>query len=422
MRLSLIVVLLVCWSATVHAVDAERDAKAVFARRILPIFRSPKPSSCTECHLAGVDLKNYILPSAEQTFASLRDQGLIDLEKPESSRILALIAMDPTAKDPALITDPVRAEELAAFKAWIVAGCADPALRDAPPLAGAARAQPKRPVEVIRHARQDQVLAGFEDRVWSQRFRCTSCHATDAPDAAKLIKEQGGDDFLWIRPGGAEETMRWLIEHDLVDVRQPERSQLLLKPTAKVKHAGGKKMEVGDLGYKALRSWIEEYARTVGDGYRSAKDLPATAAREHVASEIWLKLANTPPAWGERLLQVSIHAADPATRAWEKEPIAQSDRVVSGKYSLWQHSLVLAAERGSERAKAFLAQPRLPAGRYLVRVSVDAAKRVEKDWTAVMDQREYVGEVEIESAWPAGYGNMTTVDAAQVRPSRPTKR
>lgn len=35
---------------------------AVFEKRILPIFRSAKPSSCSECHLSGVNLKEYIRP------------------------------------------------------------------------------------------------------------------------------------------------------------------------------------------------------------------------------------------------------------------------------------------------------------------------------------------------------------------------
>src|SRR5262245_21407501 len=51
----------------------------IFADRIMPIFRSPNPSSCTQCHLADVeDLKHYIRPSHEETFAALRDEGLID--------------------------------------------------------------------------------------------------------------------------------------------------------------------------------------------------------------------------------------------------------------------------------------------------------------------------------------------------------
>src|SRR6266851_4547978 len=65
----------------------------VFERRILPIFKSPNPSSCVQCHLAGVDLKNYILPSSTKTFLSLRDRGLVDLDNPEQSKILRLIKM-----------------------------------------------------------------------------------------------------------------------------------------------------------------------------------------------------------------------------------------------------------------------------------------------------------------------------------------
>jgi hypothetical protein len=63
----------------------EETGAGVFARRILPIFQSPEPSSCTACHLGGVDLKNYILPTSEKTFLSLRDQGLVDLDQPEKS-------------------------------------------------------------------------------------------------------------------------------------------------------------------------------------------------------------------------------------------------------------------------------------------------------------------------------------------------
>src|SRR5436305_11519573 len=70
---------------------ADPSPAQVFETRLLPIFKSPNPSSCVQCHLAGVDLKNYILPSHEQTFVSLRDQGLIDLDRPEKSKILALI-------------------------------------------------------------------------------------------------------------------------------------------------------------------------------------------------------------------------------------------------------------------------------------------------------------------------------------------
>src|SRR5262245_12209196 len=84
---------LVSLLASCLSLRAADPANEVFEKRIMPIFKSPNPSSCVQCHLAGVDLKDYILPSAEKTFRSLRDQGLIDLANPEQSKILTLISM-----------------------------------------------------------------------------------------------------------------------------------------------------------------------------------------------------------------------------------------------------------------------------------------------------------------------------------------
>src|ERR1051325_746430 len=113
--------LLVLAVAGVGNADDEAKAADAFAKRILPIFKSPNPSSCVQCHLAGVDLKDYILPDHEKTFRGLRDQGLIDLEKPERSKILRLISMgdDGTAK--ARVNAKVRQAEYDAFAEWVKA-------------------------------------------------------------------------------------------------------------------------------------------------------------------------------------------------------------------------------------------------------------------------------------------------------------
>src|SRR6516165_10447504 len=115
----------------------------VFERRLLPIFNSPNPSSCTQCHLAGVDLKNYILPSHEKTFLSLRDQGLIDLDRPADSKILQLIQMGEKDKGTTLIQEKVRRAEYEAFAEWIKVSCADPRLRQAPRLPPEELARPE---------------------------------------------------------------------------------------------------------------------------------------------------------------------------------------------------------------------------------------------------------------------------------------
>jgi len=406
-----------CNVATVSfAADSPPDAQSVFERRILPIFKSPNPSSCTECHLAGVDLKNYIMPSHEKTFLSLRDQGLIDFENPADSKILRLIAMGGgTNQGAALISAKVREAELAAFAEWIQASAHDPKLRRAAKLPSAEVAKPARPLEVIRHARTDRLLASFEENVWSQRFRCSGCHSPKGSENAKLVAEHG-EQVSWLK-GTADATMRYLLDSENLNVKQPERSRLLLKPLNEIKHGGGQKMLPGDMTYKAFRAWLDDYAKTVNDRYTSVAELPKpTSAPAMFGTEIWLKITETPPEWADRLLQVTLFAWDTNKNSWETEPIAISDRGVSGKGRLWQHNLALLAERNSDRASLWTAsKPSLPAGRYLLKVHVDVKERLKSDWNSTLGDAELVGEIVIESKWPKGYGKMTEVEASQIR-------
>src|SRR5262249_29209958 len=173
----------------VSSLRAADGPEKVFKQRIEPIFKSPNPSSCVQCHLAGVDLKDYILPDAEKTFRSLRDQGLIDLAAPEKSKIISLIDMGgQKSAGAAAVHAKNRKAEREAFLAWIRACAADPSLKAAPKFAETP-AKPARPNEVIRHARKDRVLASFETNVWAWRFRCMNCHTEGTPQSEKHIKE-----------------------------------------------------------------------------------------------------------------------------------------------------------------------------------------------------------------------------------------
>lgn len=139
----------------------------LFEQRIMPIFNSAQPASCVQCHLAAVDLKDYILPSHEQTFASLRDQGLVDVIAPEKSKILTLIQMGEKDKDKeaVLLHAETRKAEYEAFAAWIAACCNDPRLRDLPLTSDKERAQPDRPDAVIRHSRKSRLVDSFTRNV-----------------------------------------------------------------------------------------------------------------------------------------------------------------------------------------------------------------------------------------------------------------
>ena len=61
---------------------AESDALDIFQKRIATILASKNPSSCSDFHLSGVDMKNYIYPDPGKTFAALKSAGLIDVAKP----------------------------------------------------------------------------------------------------------------------------------------------------------------------------------------------------------------------------------------------------------------------------------------------------------------------------------------------------
>lgn len=397
---------------------ADEAATKVFEQRLRPIFQSDKPSSCVQCHLAGVDLKNYIKPSSDDTFRSLRDQGLVDLDKPEQSKILKLINMKDTDNAAAnLLHAKTREAEATAFAEWLKACCRDPKLRNAPKLAANDLAKPSRPDEVIRYDRTDRLLESFERNIWGQRHRCMGCHVEGSEQNRKLVKDNG-EQVAWMKKSAAETMTHLIRTKHLIDIDNPEKSLLLLKPLKEVEHGGGKKFLKGDLGYRDFRAWIEDYAKVVRDEYAKVSDLPKSDPKQlrQYSSELWFKLANPPQAWDEKLLQVTIYRWDDRAKKWEDAPIAISDRQASFKFKTWQHTLTLLTTPGSDRTKEWQrGNARLPNGRYLVKAHVDLTGRTLTDWQAMMRDEDFVGQAEFEASWRPGYGAMTVVEVAKLK-------
>ena len=395
----LVVVVLVVGLARVAS--AESKSLDVFTRRILPIMNSAKPSSCAECHLSGVDLKDYIRADQAETFAALVKGGLIDAKQPQKSKLLEFISRTPAK--PTIVSADVRKEELAAFTAWIEEAVRDPELLKAK--AGSESIGPKLPVEVVRHARNDRVLASFIDNVWVEATRCAACHSPLLNQ--KQVKEHGAR-VSWMKPDDPAATLQHLVEAGLIDTDEPTQSLILQKPTMQVKHGGGIKMVVGDRSYKQFRKFLEDYAAMSAGKYKTAKELPKTDAEISRIGEAWFKLTDVPESFDKQLLQVDVYRQDARSKTgWSKDRWATSDRPVFGKGKLWQHTLSVTAPRDSARAKELLANPTLPPGRYLVKIYVDRAGRLEKDWQAELGDRDFVGQVEVDSRWPGGYGSMT---------------
>ena len=240
------------------------------------------------------------------------------------------------------------------------------------------------------------------------------CHTEGSQQNRKLVKENG-EQVSWMKTSAAE-TMTYLIRSKhMIDVEQPEKSLLLLKPLKEVDHGGGKKFLKGDLGYKGFRTWLEDYAKVVRDEYAKTAELPPSDSRrlKEFTSELWFKLTNTDPDWGDKLLQVTIYRWDERAKKWEETPIAISDRPVAAKPRLWQHTITLLAADGSPRAKDWQrGSGQLPTGRYLVKVHVDLTGRTLTDWRATLRNDDLVGQAEFQANWRPGYGAMTVVDAA----------
>lgn len=387
----------------------QSSANEVFAKRLQPILASPNPSSCVQCHLADVDLKNHIRPTHEETFRVLRDQGLIDLEQPEKSKILQLIKRGEEDSGAALIHQKNRRAEYEAFRDWIMTSAKDPKLRNLPKQADDPKGQNVQ-LDVIRHGRIDRVLASFENTIWAMRFRCMSCHLEGSAENRKLV-EKHGPRVAWFKASGPKESLEYLLDNPrLIDLDSPERSLLLLKPLDETKHGGGKKFIKGDQGYNLFLGFVTDVAKLKKGDYRKTTQLPDSSKDpRRFGTDVWLKIADAPIEWGDRLLQVDVHAWDKAADRWEERPIATSDRVVWGKGRLWQHNLTLLADPMSARSRTWSNGPvGLPPEKYFVKMFI-----VQGDGDA--PQKRFVGHAEIQSDWPAGYGRMSVIPGKSIR-------
>ncbi len=382
------------------------SSRSVFERRILPLLQSANPSSCAECHLSGVDLKDYVRSSEAQTFASLRDSGMIDLKTPEASHILRLIQMS-TPKT-GLVTQKIRSVEYAAFREWIVAAAKDPKLRSVAILPAKQRAGPAVSNAVIRHSRIDSVTASFARNIWSQEARCMGCHR---PDNLENVKKYG-ERVRWYVPNNPEATMKRLIAQGDVNIEKPEDSLLLLKPLNKVAHGGGVKMLYGDAGYKMFRAWLEDYARSVKGKYRTEADLPAPSLQALEDMNSILAVSNGPANWNSKLLRVDVYAWDGVRNNWSPKPVATGERQ-AGADKPGQPTgtnLIMFRVLPVKQTQVPADRSPLEKGRYLLKYYCDIANKLDKDYTLPTDSADfYQGQQEILATWGGSWGNPVKV-------------
>ena len=249
------------------------EALAVFDERIAPLLSDDRVSTCNECHLSGVDLKLYAQDDPCATMACMVESGIVDLDSPDDSLVLAWIDRASPASE--LITAEVIAEEHDAMRDWIrySARCGGTVCPPIENPCGSTAVEPcetppsapssgRKPFDDPGDCEDLTMEQGFDALVYSWRGRCYPCHfdskADDTPEAPK-----------WVHDGacgiGATETMHNALALGLVDIEHPEQSLLLLKPLAEdaggVEHGGGDKFhDLGDPAYQDFLQWLQRWS------------------------------------------------------------------------------------------------------------------------------------------------------------------
>ncbi len=383
--------------------ESRKSAADIYRTRIVPLLKSPEKSSCSECHMRGVELSDFLADDPQQTFVNLRARGWIDVEHPENSKLLEFIQRH--SEDSSPLIKRVREAELSAMTNWITAAVQEPDLLSQPL---PAETDLELPTEFIRHTRHDQIEARFSEAIWSQLSRCASCHS---PERNQQQVKKHGEQMSWIVPRRPGLTLALLVERKLIDLENPEQSELRTKPLVLVEHGGGPKFVIGGQTDRKWLAFLKDYAKLV-QGELSSKDaLPSAPERRSWLSEMQLKITDFPESWKGRLLAVSLHAKN-AVGTWSDIPIATGDNPVSRKQLVWQHTLTVfqavdSKTTATEWAKPLSAAEAIPPGRYQLRLRLGRLV-VNEDFKPVEESTPsaplvLVATSEIDAPWPPGY-------------------
>ena len=401
-QLILIAFLLQTAAATAANAPLEDSTSAgLFAERLLPLLRSQQQSSCAECHLAGVEIKNYIRESESDTFAALRQAGLINVERPEESKILQFIGRRPERTNP--LTEKVRTTELQAFRDWIRLAVQNPNLLQS---RTDLRIGTELPPEVIRHTRTDRVLAAFVDNIWSEMGRCVNCHH---PERNRHQIGQHGltaDDvksISWIKPHDPAATLKQLLDSGNIDTEHPELSPLLTKPAGLSPHKGGPKFLPGSASYQNFLTFLRDYTAIQNGSYQKSTDLPDPQTEIRLLSEQQLRITNIPARYNGMTLQINLHRIDPVSKSPSSERWATGISRVNAENQLWQNPILVTAPAASPRADRFRKSPLLPAEQYEVRIFIDQQDQLRKNPESQLPDSSLVATAVIHGDWKPGY-------------------
>lgn len=256
-------------------VDCSDGPGELFDRRIAPLLSQGRPSSCSKCHGAGIDLAAFVTGDACGSMACLVEQGMVDLDNPTDSQLLTFISRGFDPEPNTGVTDEMVATEYDGFLQWIewTAQC-----QDACPEIGAQQCnvapepepepEPKPEPPALNLDNYpcdiDSQARAFRDHAFPSQGRCGHCHAVNGAIAG------AGGAPTWIAArqtvDGAKRTIHSLYALGAINLESPRKSRLVLKPLNEeyggIEHAGGSKFrDTDDELYVAMVTWVTMQAQ-----------------------------------------------------------------------------------------------------------------------------------------------------------------
>ena len=318
----------------------------LYQRRVVPLLRSPEGSSCSECHMQGMKLSDFMNVDPRASFASLRARGWINTESPGESKLLEFIAKKNATSDP--IHERVRRAELDAIGEWIRSACQDPESLNTqlPELRDLTLDE-----ALIRHARKDQVLGRFVDVIWSQLERCANCHS---PDRNAKQVEKNGASMSWIVPKSPGETLQLLENRKLIDLAEPGSSLIRAKALGHEDHGGGVKFPEDGHTDRQWSKFIEDYAAIKNRRYAASDQIPSMDSIATWRTGLHLKiqgLSQVPSGQFGVVAMHRIHRSDEGRQMEmvDPKPVAFGEGRVSNDGTSWGTTLCLLLSEGGDR-------------------------------------------------------------------------
>ena len=160
---------------------SEEDLTTLYTQYVEPFVSGTVSSSCSECHMTGIDISLYAQDTPCETMACMVESQMVDFNDPESSTLLEQIHLG----DPNSSVYDLEAEYEAMLE-WILwsSACHDELCDEIESPCAAGTGSSSTGQNPIGNCSEQDLLASFWDALIIDQQRCVSCHTISATEAA----------------------------------------------------------------------------------------------------------------------------------------------------------------------------------------------------------------------------------------------